>query len=244
MAMAERPVAIVTGAASGIGRALSLALARQGVAIGAVDVNERGAIALAEAIHTDGGWALPFGRDIACEHALVDVAHTLLREAGRVDRLYNVAGLEVNGDVLAVDAARWRAALAVAALAHRRARPEPRRDLLLRQLRGAVRRAVDGRRGRGPAGVPGIRPGTARAVHGSHACSAAHGGNPSSARAVSLVVARSSAGTAWAGTIGACRRLAGRQCDDDRGGRIGGARSGRGRLRFAGGDSGPGDQCR
>lgn len=113
MARAERRVAIVTGAASGIGRALSLALARQGVAVGVVDINERSAIALAEAIRAESGWALPFGRDIACEHALVDVADTLLREAGRVDRLYNVAGLEVNGDVLAVDAARWRAALAV-----------------------------------------------------------------------------------------------------------------------------------
>lgn len=113
MSTTERPVAIVTGAASGIGRALSLALARQGVSVVAIDVNEGGADALADEIRAGGGWAQAFACDVTCEHALADVTAAVLRETGRIDRLFNVAGLEINGDVLQVDMPKWRAGLAV-----------------------------------------------------------------------------------------------------------------------------------
>ena len=57
----EGKVAMVTGAASGIGRATSLTLAREGAAVMCADVNTEGARETAGAIAADGGTAAVFG---------------------------------------------------------------------------------------------------------------------------------------------------------------------------------------
>lgn len=113
MTRAEGQVAIVTGAASGIGRALSLALARSGVAVAAVDVNVEGIHTLEREVADSGGRAYGFVCDVSRPDALAEVTTAMLQRAGRIDFLFNVAGLEINGDVLAVDSAKWQAGFAV-----------------------------------------------------------------------------------------------------------------------------------
>lgn len=90
---AERRVAAVTGAASGIGRATALRLAADGSAVACVDRDAVGAGATADEILAASGTAWPVVADLAIEHearAAVDAAH---REGGRLDVLVNCAGI-------------------------------------------------------------------------------------------------------------------------------------------------------
>lgn len=72
MKLAER-TAIVTGAASGIGRAIALALAREGARVAVFDLNEPGAADTVAAVEREGGAALAYGVDVT-EKAAVDAA--------------------------------------------------------------------------------------------------------------------------------------------------------------------------
>ena len=60
-------VALVTGAASGIGRATALQLAREGALVSLVDINVDGARAVAEEIQGSGGRALAIECDVSVE---------------------------------------------------------------------------------------------------------------------------------------------------------------------------------
>ena len=72
MKLADR-VAIVTGAASGIGRAIAEKLAREGARVAIFDVNETGAGETARAIETAGGTARAYDVDVT-KKAVVDAA--------------------------------------------------------------------------------------------------------------------------------------------------------------------------
>ena len=106
-------VAIVTGAASGIGRALCQALARAGAQVVAVDVNAEGLGTLAQTITARGGRCRTAVCDVTQAPELADLAADVRRAAGRIDILCNSAGLEINGEVLAVDDVSWQSGLAV-----------------------------------------------------------------------------------------------------------------------------------
>ncbi len=95
-------VAIVTGAASGIGRSIALALAREGARVVVLDRNLRGAERTVAEIQREGGEAVPQFCDVT-RSTMIDtaVAATLARW-GRLDILVNDAG--VAGPMLRVDA--------------------------------------------------------------------------------------------------------------------------------------------
>lgn len=87
---AERKAAIVTGAASGIGRAMALALAANGIDVVAVDRNET---ALAEVVRTAGGNILPHAADLARQESFDGIVAAALGRFGRIDILVNNAGI-------------------------------------------------------------------------------------------------------------------------------------------------------
>ncbi len=92
MKLAER-VAIVTGAASGIGAATALAMAAEGARVVVADVNEAGAKATVERIEKAGGRALAVAADVtraADNQALVERA---LAAFGRLDVFHANAGV-------------------------------------------------------------------------------------------------------------------------------------------------------
>ena len=99
MKLADR-VAIVTGAAQGIGAACARAFAEAGARVVVADVNEVGGSAVVKSIAAAGGYALYKQADVgdrsACE-ALVDHAVTYF---GRVDVLVNNAGIVHAAEVL------------------------------------------------------------------------------------------------------------------------------------------------
>ncbi|MDQ6944166.1 MAG: SDR family oxidoreductase, partial [Candidatus Eremiobacteraeota bacterium] len=102
-------VAVVTGAASGIGRALALALAREGTTLALADRDESGLHETALLIARAGGTASLHVVDVADEAAVNAFAQDVLREHGRVTVVANNAGVSIFGTVqeLAIDEIAW-----------------------------------------------------------------------------------------------------------------------------------------
>lgn len=90
-------VAIVTGAASGIGRATSHSLARRGAKIVVADIDMPGAQAVAALIAADGRQALGVGCDVSSESAFDELRRLALDHYGRVDIVMNNVGVLTSG---------------------------------------------------------------------------------------------------------------------------------------------------
>jgi short-subunit dehydrogenase len=90
-------VAVVTGAASGIGRALSLALAERGCALALVDVNEAGLEETAAGVRALGRKVSIHVADVAERARMERLPAEIVAEHGHVHVLVNNAGVSVSG---------------------------------------------------------------------------------------------------------------------------------------------------
>ncbi|HET6367400.1 MAG TPA: 3-oxoacyl-ACP reductase family protein [Pseudomonadales bacterium] len=100
-------VAIVTGGASGLGRGIALALAREGARVAVVDLNEAGARDTVEAIAKDGGQAAAWRADISDKARIDQVVAEIVSRWGTVDILVNNAGLDRVGPFVSSSEAEW-----------------------------------------------------------------------------------------------------------------------------------------
>jgi NAD(P)-dependent dehydrogenase (short-subunit alcohol dehydrogenase family) len=89
----EQKVALVTGAASGIGRAMSLRLAAEGASVMCSDVDEEGAQHTAAQIDEHGGTGAALQLDVTDEEAVRAALHHTVGELGGIDVLVNNAGI-------------------------------------------------------------------------------------------------------------------------------------------------------
>lgn len=96
-------VAVVTGAASGMGRATAWLLADEGAKVAALDVNRSGVEETAAAINEAGGTAVALVCDLSDSGAIDPVVAQVRAELGPVDILINNAGMAAGGPVDAAD---------------------------------------------------------------------------------------------------------------------------------------------
>ncbi len=93
--MNDKPVAVITGASRGIGRAVAIALAAEGYDIASIarSVDSEGMEILAPAIEKNNGQFFPIGLDISCTRCHKEVVGNILERYGRIDILVNNAGV-------------------------------------------------------------------------------------------------------------------------------------------------------
>ncbi|MBI4562455.1 MAG: 3-oxoacyl-ACP reductase FabG [Candidatus Rokubacteria bacterium] len=85
-------VAIVTGSGSGIGRAIALAMVREGARIAVVDLNEVGAQETVKEIQKEGGQAHPYRADVTHRAQIEAMVADVVKRWGAVHILVNNAG--------------------------------------------------------------------------------------------------------------------------------------------------------
>jgi NAD(P)-dependent dehydrogenase (short-subunit alcohol dehydrogenase family) len=83
----------VVGAASGIGKAAAVFMARQGVEVHCIDRDKAGADAAAKSITSDGGSAISHQADIAEESSARSVIDELVRSGGQIHGVVNCAAI-------------------------------------------------------------------------------------------------------------------------------------------------------
>lgn len=88
-------VAVVTGAAAGIGRAYALALARRGAAVAVVDVDEAGIQETVNQVESAGGSSVGIRADVASEDEVERAVERIVDGLGGIDVLVNNAGLHL-----------------------------------------------------------------------------------------------------------------------------------------------------
>lgn len=91
--MFDSKVAIVTGAAQGIGQAYAQALAREGASVVVADINADGAAAVAKQIVADGGTAIHVPVDVSDEDSAKAMVDRAVGAFGGIDYLVNNAAI-------------------------------------------------------------------------------------------------------------------------------------------------------
>jgi NAD(P)-dependent dehydrogenase (short-subunit alcohol dehydrogenase family) len=92
----EGRVSIITGAASGIGRASAKEFAREGAKVVVADINLEGAQETVQQIVTAGGTALAVRTDVSQPQSVQALVEQTLRTFGKLDVLFNNAAIQVN----------------------------------------------------------------------------------------------------------------------------------------------------
>jgi 3-oxoacyl-[acyl-carrier protein] reductase len=106
-------VAIVTGGAQGIGRAVVTRLAAEGATVAILDVNAAGAQAAAAALVADGRKAVGLACDVTSREQVHEAVATVVAQFGRLSVLVNNAGIVRRAHFLEVTDKVWAEVLGV-----------------------------------------------------------------------------------------------------------------------------------
>jgi NAD(P)-dependent dehydrogenase (short-subunit alcohol dehydrogenase family) len=106
-------VALITGAAQGIGKGTALLFAREGAKLAVVDIDAPRGEETVGQIRADGGEALFLHRDVGDEAQIKLMVAETLERYGRLDVLYNNAYQNRSGNVVDLDSADWDRSLDV-----------------------------------------------------------------------------------------------------------------------------------
>ena len=109
----EGKCAIVTGAASGIGREIALTYAREGAKVAIADLDGDAANATAAHIRENGGQALGVAMDVADEAAVNAGVASVAAQWGSVDILVSNAGIQIVHPIEEFSYAEWKKMLAI-----------------------------------------------------------------------------------------------------------------------------------
>lgn len=106
-------VAVITGAASGIGRATAALFAREGARLVLADVNEQTGEELAETFRAQGGEAVFVQTDVTSEADVQRMVAAAVERFGRLDILFNNAGIVRRSPVAECTLEEWEQVFAV-----------------------------------------------------------------------------------------------------------------------------------
>jgi NAD(P)-dependent dehydrogenase (short-subunit alcohol dehydrogenase family) len=106
-------VALVTGAASGIGRATALLLAREGAAVVVTDIAAEEGRQVAEEISRNGGKAVFQALDVSDEAAWEGLTDQMLHDFAKLDIAVNNAGVAISRPITEMTLAEWRRVLQI-----------------------------------------------------------------------------------------------------------------------------------
>ena len=109
----KQRVAVITGAGSGIGRAMALRFAEEGARVLAADISAQGAEALAAALRERGGEAEPFAVNVTEPEQVRLMVERARAAFGRLDILCNNAGIGSTTTVVDQDPTEWDLVMAV-----------------------------------------------------------------------------------------------------------------------------------
>ncbi len=87
-------VALITGAASGIGETAAVVFAQHGARVALADINREGGIETVAAVEKSGGEALFIAADVRSEHDVAMMIRAAVEHFGRLDCAFNNAGID------------------------------------------------------------------------------------------------------------------------------------------------------
>lgn len=100
-------VAIISGGGSGFGEVTARLFAREGAAVMLADINGESAQSVASSITSEGGQAGWARTDVTSSSSVEAMVQAALDQFGRVDILFNSAGIEAFGTVVDTDETAW-----------------------------------------------------------------------------------------------------------------------------------------
>jgi NAD(P)-dependent dehydrogenase (short-subunit alcohol dehydrogenase family) len=106
-------IALITGAASGIGRATALLFGREGAAVTLFDLDEPGGRAVAREVEEAGGKALFVRGDVTRDHDAQRAVDETVARYGRLDILFNNAGIIRRATLVDTNEEDWDRVMAV-----------------------------------------------------------------------------------------------------------------------------------
>ncbi|WP_198406632.1 SDR family NAD(P)-dependent oxidoreductase [Paracoccus yeei] len=109
----QNKIVIVTGAAGGIGGAISARFAAEGAQVVVTDVNAEGAEATVAEIVAQGGKARALASDIAQPEGCRAIVENVIATEAAIDVLCNNAGINRRGNLLALTPEDWRLSFAI-----------------------------------------------------------------------------------------------------------------------------------
>jgi 3-hydroxybutyrate dehydrogenase len=113
MASLDGKVALITGAASGIGKAIAELYAKNGAAVAIADINQQAADAAAAEIKASGGKAVGIEMDVTNEDAVNAGTDKTVATFGSLDILISNAGVQIINPIDQFSFADWKKMLAI-----------------------------------------------------------------------------------------------------------------------------------
>jgi len=113
MADSQGRIALVTGAAQGIGRAIALELAKTGAALALADINEAKLAVVVGEVEAMGGTATAFKLDVSNQESIESGAKAVLDRFGKVDILVNNAGITRDALMMSMKRSDWDLVIAI-----------------------------------------------------------------------------------------------------------------------------------
>jgi len=106
-------VAIITGAASGIGKEIAIVFAREGAKVAIADLNKTAADAAAKEIDPTGKRAIGVAMDVTNEQQVDAGTAEVIKTFGRIDVLISNAGIQIVAPIVDFEFAKWKLLLSI-----------------------------------------------------------------------------------------------------------------------------------